>query len=174
MKTITTTVAAIMLTATFAYADDLEGSFSGGVSTFSNSGGVSFTSSMGGDTSSSIRNESGAGQFSGSTSSFELDDTGGTVTSESFTEGFDFSNTQVNGGFGESFAGRGGVAAGSGSFGEGLSSDFYEDNVFNGDDVFNSDNVFNSDGYDNASNNNNYEDYENDDDYEDDDEYDDD
>ena len=117
--------AAMAISATAAFADNDSGSFAGfsgafegGVSAMSTANGNSFTSSAGGWESTSIRNESGAGQFSGAAVGWEgsLVDRGVTMTAETFADGFDYSNTIAGGGIGEGFASRLGTASAGGSF----------------------------------------------------------
>ena len=118
--------AVITLASTAAFAGDndsgsfagFSGNFEGGVSAFTTSNGNSYTSSTGGWESTSIRNESGAGQFSGAVVGWEgsLADRGVTMTAETFVDGFDFSNTIAGGGTGEGFASRLGEASAGGSF----------------------------------------------------------
>lgn len=121
-----------------AHADDnsfngVSGSFSGGVSTFAHSGGVSVTGSLGGDTNSSIRNESGSGEFAGASMSWDHGEGSVSMTGESFTDGFDFSNTEAGGGYGGSFAARSGIAGAEGGFEGGFSSgEFDEGHEFPG------------------------------------------
>ena len=137
MKTMITTALVAVFAASVSFADgnngnngnnssNFGGSFSGGVSAFSSSGGASFSSSFGGDTDSSIRNESGSGQFSGVNMNFSNDENEGTTTmsTETFTEGFDFSSTEAGGGFGGAFAGREGIAGANGGFGSNFGSEF--------------------------------------------------
>jgi hypothetical protein len=84
----------------------------------SHANGNSFTSSTGGLEGTSIRNESGAGQFSGAVVGWEgsLADKSVTMTAETFTDGFDYSETFAGGGTGEGFASRLGEATAGGSF----------------------------------------------------------
>jgi len=116
-----------------AHADDdnfngVSGAFGGSVSTFAKSGGMSVTGSLGGDINSSIRNESGSGEFAGASMSWDHDEGSVSMTGESFTDGFDFSRTFAGGGYGGSFAARGGMASAGGSFGGSFSGgdDDYE------------------------------------------------
>jgi len=128
---------AITLTfASVAHADsegfsNVSGSFGGGVSTFAKSGGFSATGSFGGDTTTSIRNESGSGEFAGASVEWSSDVDGGsgdaTMQAESFTDGFDFSRTFAGGGVGGSFAARGGMASAGGSFGGEFGNEFGDD-----------------------------------------------
>ena len=130
--------AATIALAGAAHADDdsfngVSGSFQGGVSTFAKSGGMSMTGSWGGDTNSSIRNESGSGEFAGASMSWNHDEGSVTMTGESFTDGFDFSNTEAGGGYGGSFAARAGIAGAEGVFEGGFSSgEFDDDSEFPG------------------------------------------
>lgn len=124
---------------------NISGAFSGGVSAGSASGGLSATGSSpfrNGTT--SIRNESGAGQFSGSSLTFDSTITsnmksngnnprigfsgGTTMTADTISEGFDYSKTIDRGGFGGSGAFRDGSAGAvgnyGGSFGSSMGSGF--------------------------------------------------
>jgi len=128
MKYALTTLA--ILASTAAYAGDdkgVSGAFGGGVGTFAKSGGVSMTGSWGGDTNSSVRNESGSGEFAGASMSWEAGDGSVTMTGESFTDGFDFSKTRAGGGYGGSFAARVGIASAEGGFSGGFSTGDWDD-----------------------------------------------
>jgi len=115
-----------------AHADDdsfngVSGSFSGGVSTFAKSGGMSMTGSWGGDTNTSIRNESGSGEFAGSSVTWGAEDGAASITGESFTDGFDSSETTAGGGYGGSFAARAGFAEAEGGFAGGFANGDFDD-----------------------------------------------
>jgi len=123
---ITTAVAAVAL-AGMAHADDdsfngVQGAFGGSVSTFAKSGGASATGSLGGHQNTSIRNESGSGEFAGSSVTWGAEDGAASITGESFTDGFDSSDTTAGGGYGGSFAARAGFATANGGFSGGFAN----------------------------------------------------
>lgn len=95
------------------------GGVSGNIFAHSQSGGFSMSGSLGGNGRTSMRNESGAGQFSGAITTFDGNRRGTEMTAETFTEGFDYSQSQSRGGFGMSGASRMGTATAGGSFGGG-------------------------------------------------------
>jgi hypothetical protein len=125
MNHILATTAAVLALSGAAWADDTfsgaSGSFGGGVSTSASSGGFSATGSFGGSGNTSIRSESGSGEFAGASVNWDSSSSNGdgsvTLSAESFTDGFDFSNTRSRGGFGGSMASRHGEAAAGGGFG---------------------------------------------------------
>lgn len=126
---------AVSVAAGAAYADGnaAGGMFGGGVSTFAGSGGASATGSWGGDVDVGIRNESGSGEFAGAGVTWENDGSSVTITGESFTDGFNFSSTEANGGYGGSFAANSGIAGTTGVFGGGFfSGEFDADDGFPG------------------------------------------
>jgi hypothetical protein len=128
---ITTTVAAVAL-AGMAHADDdsfngVQGAFGGTVSTFAKSGGVSATGSLGGYQNTTIRNESGSGEFAGASMTWSAEDGSASITGESFTDGFDFSETTAGGGYGGSFAARAGFAKAEGGFAGGFANGEFDD-----------------------------------------------
>lgn len=134
---ITTAVAAVAL-AGMAHADDdsfngVQGAFGGSVSTFAKSGGVSATGSLGGYQNTSIRNESGSGEFAGASTTWNADEGTASITGESFTDGFDFSETTAGGGYGGSFAARAGFAKAEGGFAGGFANGEFDNDDW-GDD----------------------------------------
>lgn len=120
---------------------NVTGAFGGNVSTMAASGGMSATGSWGGNGNTSIRNQSGAGQFSGASMGWESDvgrgDGSVSMGAESFVDGFDFSRTRSNGGYGAAASMRFGGAAAKGGFGGAFGSfdargDLKSDNGFPG------------------------------------------
>lgn len=138
MKTSIFTAAIVAMFGTMTIAGDndsfngVAGTFGGYVNSFSTSGGMSVTTSMGGVGNYFNRNESGSGQFSGASLNWS-EDSGVTMSADTFTDGFDFSRTINRGGWGVASAKRNGVAAAGGIFGgsfgnfEGEFDDDYND-----------------------------------------------
>lgn len=127
---ITASFVAVFATASMVFADDtfsgVSGNFGGGVSTSASSGGFSATGSFGDTGNTSIRSESGSGEFAGASVNWDSSASNGdgdvTMGAESFTDGFDFSRSFSNGGFGASMAERFGSASAGGAFGGSFSS----------------------------------------------------
>lgn len=127
---ITVSLIALFSSASIALSQDtfsgVSGNFEGGVSTSASSGGFSATSSFGENGNTSMRSESGSGEFAGASLNWNSNTSDGdgdvTMGAESFTDGFDFSRSFDNGGFGASMADRFGSASAGGSFGGTFSS----------------------------------------------------